>query len=85
MKYLRFQLLTMLLCLTAFTQAQTNVLRIDSVKSPAGKALLLPIVMENQSDVTGVQFEITVPYELATDDYGKIIVNLSKTRANGQS
>ena len=75
----------MLLCLTAFTQAQTNVLRIDSVKSPAGKALLLPIVMENQSDVTGVQFEIIVPYELATDDDGKVIVNLSKTRTNGHT
>ena len=83
MKHLRFQLLTALMCLTAMVQAQSNELRVESVQSPAGKALLLPIVMENQSDVAGVQFEITVPYELATDEDGQIIVNLSKTRANG--
>ena len=83
MKYLRFQLLTALLCLTTIVQAQSNVLRVDPVQSPAGKALLLPIIMENQSDITGVQFEIVVPYELATDEEGQTIVNLSKTRANG--
>ena len=50
-----------LLCLVATLQAQTNVLRVDSVESPAGKTLILPIVMENQSYVTGVQFDLDVP------------------------
>lgn len=80
MKYLRKMLLAALLCLVAMVQAQTNVLRVESVESPAGKALLLPIVMENASDIAGVQFDISVPYGLTTDADGKVIVNLSKTR-----
>ena len=85
MKYLRFQLMAALLCLTAIVQAQTNVLRVEAVETPAGKALALPVVMENQSDVTGVQFDISVPYQLATDDDSKVVVNLSKTRVNGHT
>jgi len=85
MKYLRFQLLAALLCLVAMVQAQSNVLRVEPVESPAGKVLILPVVMENQSDVTGVQFDIRVPYQLAKDSDGKVIVNLSKTRSNGHT
>ena len=85
MKYLRFQLMAALLCLVAIAQAQTNVLRVEAVETPAGKALILPIVMENQSDVTGVQFDIRVPYQLAVDDDNKVVANLSKTRVNGHT
>ena len=85
MKYLRFQLMAALLCLVAIAQAQTNVLRVEAVETPAGKALILPIVMENQSDVTGVQFDLDVPFELAVDDESNVIVNMSKTRANGHT
>ena len=74
-----------LLCLVAIAQAQTNVLRVESVETPAGKTLTLPVVMEDQSDVTGVQFDISVPYQLATDDEHKVVVNLSKTRVNGHT
>lgn len=85
MKYLRFQLMAALLCLVTIVQAQTNVLRVEAVEGPAGKALTLPVVMENQSDVTGVQFDIRVPYQLAVDDDNKVVVNLSKTRVNGHT
>ena len=61
MKYLRFQLMTALLCLATMLQAQVNVLRVDTVETPAGKTVALPIVLENSSDVAGVQFDITVP------------------------
>ena len=74
-----------LLCLVAIVQAQTNVLRVESVETPAGRTLTLPIVMENQSDVTGVQFDIRVPYQLAVDEDNKVVVNLSKTRVNGHT
>ena len=80
MKYLKFQLMAALLCLTAIVQAQSNVLRVDPVETPAGKTLILPVVMENQSDVTGVQFDIRVPYQLTVGDDNKVVVNLSKTR-----
>lgn len=85
MKYLKFQLMAALLCLTAIVQAQSNVLRVDPVETPAGKTLILPVVMENQSDVTGVQFDIRVPYQLTVGDDNKVVVNLSKTRVNGHT
>ena len=85
MKYLKFQLMAALLCLTAIVQAQSNVLRFDPVETPAGKTLILPVVMENQSDVTGVQFDIRVPYQLTVGDDNKVVVNLSKTRVNGHT
>ena len=55
-----------LLCLVAIAQAQTNVLRVEAVETPAGKALILPIVMENQSDVTGVQFDLDAKEAIAS-------------------
>ena len=51
MRYLRFQLLAVLLCLISNGIAAANVLRVDSVKYPAGKTVSLPILMENQSDI----------------------------------
>lgn len=81
MKQLRFQLLATLLCLLSGNGYAANVLRIDSVRYPAGKTVSLPIVLQNSSDITGVQFDISVPYELETDAGGNVIVQLSKTRA----
>ena len=81
MKHLRFQLLAALLCLLCGNGYAANVLRVDSVRYPAGKTVSLPIVLENSSDITGVQFDISVPYELETDAAGNVIVQLSKTRA----
>ena len=82
MRYFKFQLLTILVCLASAMQAQTNVLRVDSVSYPAGKTLSLPILLENTSDITGVQFEISLPVELPTDsETGNPVINLSKKRA----
>ena len=81
MKYIRFQLLAILACVAVVLQAQTNVLRVDSVKYPAGKTLSLPVILENQSDITGVQFDISVPFELVADADGQLPITLSKTRA----
>ena len=75
--------MAVLVMMASLLQAQSNVLRVDSVEGPAGKTVTLPIVMENQSDIAGVQFDIAVPYQLAVDDADKVIVNLSKTRAEG--
>ena len=81
MKYIRFQLLAILTCMAVVLQAQTNVLRVDSMKYPAGKTLSLPVVMENQSDIVGVQFDISVPFELVADEEGQLPVTLSANRA----
>ena len=81
MKHLRFQLFAVLLCLLCSNSYAANVLRVDSVRYPAGKTVSLPILLENSSDITGVQFDISVPYELETDASGNVIVQLSKTRA----
>lgn len=81
MKHLRFQLFAVLLCLLCGNVYAANVLRVDSVRYPAGKTVSLPIILENSSDITGVQFDISVPYELETDASGNVMVQLSKTRA----
>jgi len=60
--------------------AQTNVLRADTVTTPSGKAVMLPIALENTSDITGVQFDVSVPYELAKDEQGNVAVELSRSR-----
>lgn len=44
--------------------AQTNRLSIGDVTFPAGKTTIVPVSLENQSDICGVQFEIGLPYEL---------------------
>ena len=80
MKYIRFQLLAILACMAVVLQAQTNVLRVDSMKYPAGKTLSLPVVMENQSDIVGVQFDISVPFELVANEEGQLPVTLSANR-----
>ena len=82
MRYIRFQLLAVGLWLLAIgCLAQTNVLRVESMKYPAGKTLSLPIVMENQSDIVGVQFDISLPFGLVADEEGLLPVKLSPNRA----
>ena len=81
MRHLRFQLFAVLFCLLCGNGYAANVLRVDSVRYPAGKTVSLPIILENSSDITGVQFDISVPYELETDAMGNVVVQLSKTRA----
>ncbi len=86
MKYLKLAMLTVLATFAGLLQAQNNVLRVDSVETPAGKNVTLPIVLENTSDITGVQFDISVPYQLAADEEtGQLTVTLSKTRANSHT
>lgn len=80
MKHLRLSLLTALAMMALLLHAQTNVLRVDTVKAPSGKALSLNVVMENQSDVAGVQFDISVPYELNTNDEGAIVAEAARLR-----
>ena len=82
MKYIRFYLLAVGLWLLAVgSMAQTNVLRVQSMNYPAGKTLSLPVIMENQSDITGVQFDISVPFELVADADGQLPITLAKNRA----
>ena len=79
---MRFQLLAVGLWLLAIgSLAQTNVLRVQSEKYPAGKTLSLPIVMDNQSDIVGVQFDISLPFELVAGEDGQLPVKLAQNRA----
>lgn len=81
MKYLRFSLLAaMALLWNMLLSAQTNVLSVDTVTTPSGKMVNLPIALNNTSDITGVQFDISVPYELAKDSLGNVDVTLSPSR-----
>ena len=83
MKYLRLAFLCLVCCAISAAQtalAQTNVLRVDTVKAPSGAALSLNVVLENQSDVTGVQFDIAVPYELAKDGGDVVIAEAASAR-----
>jgi len=81
MRYLRrISLLAVVAMMTTLLQAQTNVLRVDTVKAPSGAALSLNVVLENQSDVTGVQFDIAVPYELAKDSDNVVIAEAASAR-----
>ena len=82
MRYIKFYLLAVCLWLLAIGGlAQTNVLRVESMKYPAGKTLSLPVALENQSDITGVQFDISVPFELIANADGLLPVTLAKNRA----
>lgn len=80
MRYMRTILSAVFLCTVTTLLAQTNVLRVPEVTYPAGKTLGLPIELENASDIVGVQFDLSVPYELATDEAEAIIVTLAKNR-----
>ena len=80
MKYIRTILSAVFLCILTTVYAQTNVLRIPEVTYPAGKTLSLPIELENASDIVGVQFDLSVPYELGLDTTGHVAVTLSKNR-----
>lgn len=79
MRYLRFFLCVVCCTVVAALSAQ-NVLRVDTLRYPAGKTVTLPVMLENQSDIAGVQFDIAVPYDLKTDDTGQAVIELSKTR-----
>ena len=84
MKNLRFSLLAaMALLWNTLLSAQTNVLSVDTVTTPSGKAVNIPVALKNTSDITGVQFDISVPYELAKDDLGNVAVSLSPSRLSG--
>ena len=84
MKYLRFSLLAVMALLwNTLLSAQTNVLSVDTVTTPSGRAVNVPIALNNTSDITGVQFDISVPYELAKDDLGNVAVSLSRSRLSG--
>ena len=80
MRYLRI-ILCLLCCNIVAALSASNVLRVDTLRYPAGKTVTLPVVLENQSDIAGVQFDISVPYELKTDDTGQVAVGLSRARA----
>ena len=80
MKHLRLSLLAVLTMMGTLLHAQTNILRVDTVKAPSGKVLGLNVVMENTSDVAGVQFDISVPYELVTDDEGVVVTEAARAR-----
>jgi len=67
MRYFRLSLLAVLAMVSALLQAQRNVLVADTVKAPAGVSVAIPVALENTSDITGVQFDISVPYELLTE------------------
>ena len=80
MKYFRTILSAVFLCIITNMYAQTNVLRIPEITYPAGKTLSLPVELENASDVVGVQFDLSVPYELSVDTANQVITNLTKNR-----
>ena len=68
--------------------AQTNELSIGNVNFPAGKTAIVPIELNNQSDICGVQFEIGLPYQLSTvtdEETGvsKLPFYLNQSRASG--
>ena len=80
MRYLRLTFLCLVCCAISAVLHAQNVLRVDTLHYPAGKTVILPIALQNQSDLAGVQFDISVPYELKTDDAGQVIIQLSQTR-----
>ena len=85
MKYFRTILSAVFLCIITNMYAQTNVLRIPEITYPAGKTLSLPVELENASDVVGVQFDLSVPYELSVDTANQVITNLTKNRITTKS
>ena len=67
------------LLLPVSTAAQ-NVLRIADFTAPADKETVVPIYLENSSEVVGLQFDITLPYKK-----GSSAVTLVDERMNGHS
>ena len=80
MKYFRTILSAVFLSIMTNVYAQTNVLRIPEITYPAGKTLSLPVELENASDIVGVQFDLSVPYELSVDTANQVIAYLTKNR-----
>ena len=84
MRHFRFQILAALFSLLCCAAHAADVLRVDSVETPAGKTVTLPVLLENSSDLVGVQFDITVPYQL-TENEGVPVIALSKTRTTNHT
>ena len=68
--------------ISSLSLAQTNVLHIGEVTYPAGRTATIPVELENQSDIVGVQFEIVTPYVLK--EYVDEDENTSLARLNSQ-
>ena len=67
--------------MTAMLLQAENVLRVDTLRTPSGAAVSIPVVLENTADITGIQFDICVPYELATEgDDAAIFAEKSMSR-----
>ena len=80
MRYLRLTLLAVVAMTAMLLQAE-NVLRVDTLRTPSGAAVSIPVVLENTADITGIQFDICVPYELATEgDDAAIFAEKSMSR-----
>ena len=70
---------------SSLSLAQTNVLHIGEVTYPAGRTATIPVELENQSDIVGVQFEIVTPYALKAFeviDLSQPLVLLNSQRAD---
>lgn len=57
-----------------------NVLRVADFTAPAEKETVVPIYMDNSSEVVGLQFDITLPYQKSNSK-----VTLVDERSNGHS
>lgn len=57
----------------------SNVLYANDTKGVPGGMLTLPILLKNESSITGLQFELQLPngIRVAADNYGKLAVNMS--------
>ena len=70
---------------SSLSLAQTNVLHIGEVTYPAGRTATIPVELENQSDIVGVQFEIVTPYvlkEYVDEDENTSLARLNSQRAS---
>ena len=57
-----------------------NVLRVADFTAPADKETIVPIYLDNSSEVVGLQFDITLPYKIGSGG-----VKLVDERTNGHS
>lgn len=70
----------MSLLLTAVTAVAQTRLYVEDFTSVAGKETTVPIYLENSSEVVGMQFDITLPYDKSSSS-----PTLISSRANGHS
>ena len=57
-----------------------NVLRVADFTAPADKETIVPIYLDNSTDVVGMQFDISLPYKKGSSN-----VSLVDERINGHS